>query len=60
MAIADPKASVATLSISVITHFLAYNSGYHLDAEVSRISYVPQRLGSRFAGAAVACDIVRE
>jgi hypothetical protein len=58
VAIDDAKANVITLSISVITRFLANGSEHHLDAEVSRVFYVPQSLASRFAGAAAACDIV--
>jgi hypothetical protein len=58
VAIDDAKASVVTLSISVITYFLVNGPEHHLDAEVGRVFYVPQSLASRFAGAAVACDIV--
>ena len=51
MAFADAKASVITLSISVITRFLANGPGHHL--EVSRVFYVPQSLAKSIAGAAV-------
>jgi hypothetical protein len=37
VAIADAKASVVTLSISVVTHFLPMVSVHHLDAEVGRV-----------------------
>jgi hypothetical protein len=60
VAIDDAKASLVTLSIAVITYFLANGPEHHLDAVVSRVFYVAQSLASRFAGAAVACDILRE
>jgi Asp-tRNA(Asn)/Glu-tRNA(Gln) amidotransferase A subunit family amidase len=37
VAIADAKASVVTLFISVVTHFLPMVSVHHLDAEVGRV-----------------------
>jgi hypothetical protein len=37
VAIADAKASMVTLSISVITHLLANGPEHQLDAEVSRV-----------------------
>jgi len=59
---------VAIAGVKSVVNFIYL--GYHplpgqwpehsLDAEVSRVFYVPQALANRFAGAAVACNIVRE